>query len=325
MNRPMRTVLLAMVAITVIASIPVHRASSHLNDFTDSGQVVRWPQDHQVLWNLNPSHGGNISGNRSLADVIQAAFNTWSGAPNTLLNVARGADSSKTSNGMDDTNLICFICKGDFTSEAETLAVTFTTNATQAGVTDGRGGTTEFAGQILDADILFNPNHDFTTDAGGPAEDLQTVATHEIGHFFGLSHSAVVRAIMYPFAPPVETTLSYDDVAGISADYPKASPDVLIGAISGTIRLNGAPVFGAHVYADSNTSAEPFAGFNVRKTPIGALSLPDGSYNISGVPADTYTVTAEPLDLPVTDSDVNGYASSFGKPAVQTNFTTRSH
>jgi hypothetical protein len=35
-------------------------------------------------------------------------------------------------------------------------------------------------------------------------------------------------------------------------------------------------------------------------------------------------VIAEPLDEPVSDSDVS-WASEFGKSAVQTNFTTRWH
>jgi len=226
---------------------------------------------------------------------------------------------------MDGTNLICFVCHGDFDSEPETLAVTMTTVATQAGVSDGHGGTVQFAGQIVDADIIFNSAHDFTTDGSGTGQDLQTVATHEIGHFFGLAHSSVVRAVMYPFAPPVETRLSYDDVAAISANYGKAAPDVPIGSIAGTVRLGGAGVFGVHVFVDSTTSAEPFAAFNIRKSPIGTLTLPDGSYVISGVPADSYTVTAEPLDGPVLDSNLGGYAAAYGRSAVQTGFTSRWH
>jgi len=120
-------------------------------------------------------------------------------------------------------------------------------------------------------------------------------------------------------------TLSYDDVAGVSSLYPAATPDVSTGSIQGTVRLNGTGVFGAHVFANSTTSANPFSGFaNVRKSPIGALTLGDGSYTISGVPPDSYVVIAEPLDKPVSDSDVS-WASEFGKSSVQTNFTTRWH
>ncbi len=303
-------------------------ASPHSNNLTLIGGAVhadRWPQSAQLVWNINPAHGPNIAGARPVEDVVQAAFDTWTSAPNAALNVTRGNDSAVTTFGMDGTNLICFVCHGDFDSEPETLAVTMTTVATEAGVPDGNGGTTQFAGQILDADIIFNSAHDFTVDGSAGGQDLQTVATHEIGHFFGLAHSAVVRAVMYPFAPPMQTRLSYDDVAAISVNYGKAAPDIPTVSIAGTVRFGGAGVFGAHVFADSTTSAEPFAAFNIRKSPIGAMTLPDGSYVISGVPADSYTVTAEPLDSPVVDSNLAGYAAAYGRSAMQTGFTTRWH
>jgi hypothetical protein len=331
----MRRTFLTTSAIAVVAIIAIilYRplpASSHQNDLTASSagpQPDHWAASAMpVQWNLNPARGGNIQGARSVADVIQASFNTWTGAPNTALSAARGPDSTQTAAGFDSTNLICFVCNGDFSSEAETLAVTITTTATSVGDSDGRGGKTQFIGQILDADLLFNPTKDFTSDIGGANQDLQTVATHEIGHFFGLDHSGIVRAIMFPFTPDTAlTTLSYDDVGAISAAYPKASPDVATGVISGAVRLSGSPVFGAHVFADSQTAAQSFAGFNVRKSPIGAMSLPDGTYSITGVPADSYLVTAEPLDLPETNADVSDFSKAFNKTAVQTNFNTRSH
>jgi hypothetical protein len=323
------TSAIAIAVIIAMVLYPPLPAFSHLNDLTASSngpQPDRWPANAlPVTWNINPAHGGNIQGSRTVADVIQASFNTWMAAPNTTVSATRGPDSSDAAPGFNNTNLICFVCSGDFSSEAETLAVTMTTVATSVGASDGRGGTTQFVGQILDADILFNPSKSFTTDVGGPNQDLQTVATHEIGHFFGLDHSAIVRAMMFPFTPDSETTLSYDDVGGISAIYPKASLDVPTGVISGAVRLNGAAVFGAHVFADSQTATQSYSGFNVRKSPIGALSLPDGTYSITGVPPDSYIVTAEPLDLPVTNSDVSDFPKAFNKTAVQTNFSTRSH
>src|SRR5207248_8953552 len=208
-----------------------------------------------VQWNLNPSAGSNISGSRSAADVIKAAFATWTFAPNTFLPAARGADSSVSneSNSSPGINLICFVCAdADFTRDAETLAVTITTTADAAGEADGHGGSSRFPGQIIKADIIFNPGVSYSTDpaaAGGSTQDLQTVATHEVGHFLGLDHSGVVRAVMFPFAPVSEHILSYDDDAGISTLYPKSTPDVPTGNITGTVRMFGSntPVFGAHV------------------------------------------------------------------------------
>ena len=258
-----------------------------------------------------------------MAQVMQTSFDTWTVAPNTAVSLSRGSDSSvsQEKNSPSNINLICFVCSDAPFGGTETLAVTVTTTADGPGASDGHGGTTQFAGQIIKGDISFNPSTQFDT-GGGTGQDLQTVATHEIGHFFGLDHSAVVRAVMFPFAPAILTTLSYDDVAGISSLYPQGTPDVVTGSISGKVTLNGSSVFGAHVSANSTTSASAFS--NVRKTPIGTLTRPDGTYTISGLPADSYLVVAEPLDLPVSDSDVS-WASEFSQSKVQTNFTTRWH
>lgn len=278
-----------------------------------------------VQWNLNPQTGSNISGNRSVADVMSAAFATWEAAPNVVLPVQQGANSSVSteSSSPKNVNLICFVCAdADFSKDSQTLAVTITTTADSAGTDNYHGGLTTFPGQIIKADIVFNPSTTFTT-GGTSGQDLQTVATHEVGHFFGLSHSGIVRAVMFPSASDLQK-LSWDDVAGMATLYPKSSPDVATGAISGTVTKNSAGVFGAQVYAEPAAGGQPY-GSNIRMTAVGALTHPDGSYTIQGLPPGSYTVIAEPLDKPVTNTDVNGYAPAFGQPSVDTSFTTRAH
>ncbi|HEX7960335.1 MAG TPA: matrixin family metalloprotease [Terriglobales bacterium] len=325
----LNAMLLAAIAAVFFAARP---AASYLQQLQGSATApLRWDfTAFPVQWRLNPdTSSAKISGDRDPADVITASFQTWLNAPNLALNVSRGPDTSLNSpNAVDGVNLICFVCTGDFSKDSQTLAVTLSFTAKNAGEDDLHGGRTKFAGQLKDADILFNPQVSFsTTQAGPPANvsDLQTVATHEIGHFFGMDHSAVVRATMFPFAPPIERTLSYDDVAGLSQIYPKAAPDVATGVIAGTVRLtDGSAVFGAHVFASSTTNADPYGGA-LRKTPIGTLTMPDGTYRIAGVPPDSYAVAAEPLDQPVTNQDINTFAPNLGQSSVQTNFTTRWH
>jgi hypothetical protein len=323
--RPSFSLILLLPVLALAASLLLAvPAFSFLPQLTSS-QPDRWSLSaFAIQWNLNPStSGAKISGSQSVAQVMQASFDTWATAPNTALSIARGPDSSvsQEKNSPSNINLICFVCSDAPFGGTETLAVTITTTADGPGTSDGHGGTTQFAGQIVKGDIAFNPGTQFDT-GGGTGQNMQTVATHEIGHFFGLDHSAVVRAVMFPFAPDLLTTLSYDDVAGISSLYPQGTPDVATGSISGKVTLKGSSVFGAHVFANSTTSAMAFS--NIRKTPIGTLTRSDGTYTISGVPADSYLVAAEPLDLPVSDSDVS-WASEFNQAKVQTNFTTRWH
>ena len=324
--RRWKAILLALV-LTVAACWLVRPAFSFVPEIT-SGHNDEWSvTSFAMQWNIDPSTGSNITGSaNTVTTVIANSFAAWVNAPNTTLPVTQGANSNVTqeTSSPHNVNLICFVCNDVAFGGSETLAETITTTADAAGQDDFHGGVTQFAGQIIKADIAFNPAVTFDL-GGGSGQDLQTVATHEIGHFFGLDHSAVTRAMMFPFAPDILHTLSYDDVAGISSLYPQAAPDVATGSITGTVGLGGTGVFGAHVFANSTTSANPFSGFaNIRKTPIGALTLTDGSYSITGVPADTYVVIAEPLDQPVSNADVS-WASEFGKSAVQTNFTTRWH
>jgi hypothetical protein len=330
-NRCTIFVAISAFAICLAFVIP---AFSYLPMFTrtraGTAEMDHWDLNEFALtYSVNPSVGSNFSGGGDPVQIIEASFNTWTSAPNTALSISRGPDTSIHQAAFDGSNVICFDCsdKSSFGGTTDTLAVTVTTTADASGQATKHGGVSTGPGQILDADIEFNPDVKWSTGSSisGSQQHLQTVATHEIGHFFGLDDSAVVRAVMFPFAPDVSTTLSYDDVAGIALLYPKSAPDVATGSISGTVNIEGgSAVFGAHVFADSTSSQIAF-GSTIRKSPISTMSRPDGTYTIQGVPADSYTVTAEPLDDPVTDSDISGYASAFSKASVQTNFGTHWH
>ena len=56
------------------------------------------------------------------------------------------------------------------------------------------------SGEILEADIFFNSSFPWSVSAGGEQGryDLQSIATHETGHFFGLGHSALGETEVYP-------------------------------------------------------------------------------------------------------------------------------
>jgi hypothetical protein len=85
-------------------------------------------------------------------------------------------------------------------------------------------------GAIFDADIEINSSeNEFSLGVMGVSNDLQSVLTHEVGHFLGLDHTRVPNATMladYELSNLGTRTLSSDDRAGICSIYaPVASTE----------------------------------------------------------------------------------------------------
>ena len=198
-----------------------------------------------------------------------------------------------------------------------------------------------FPGQVLDADILLRPNDPsvrFATPEALPsnptAYDLDSVLAHETGHVFGLGHSGVWRAMMFPFVPSPgaflgtrptvpfpDAPLAEDDRAAIRALYPDPLDFLHSGSIRGRIlpanplALAGDPaapagVFGAQVVAmDETTGGVIAAAVSGWSCTDPGPPVFDGAYHIERLavgPGQAYRLYAEPLDGPLTTSDAFG-------------------
>jgi len=182
-----------------------------------------------------------------------------------------------------------------------------------------------FTGEIAEADIVFNQDVPWAVSPEGTAGryDFQSTATHEIGHFLGLGHSAVGvmetsggsrrllegSAIMYPFAFPDGTitgrTPTPDDIVGASALYPTASFSAETGSLSGTVTKSGFGVAGAHIMAFNPYTDEL----------IGFFTDQDGLFTLPGLEPGPYVVRVNPISDPLSPEDFG-----FDEAEVDLNF-----
>jgi hypothetical protein len=174
----------------------------------------RWPT-RQVPFFVNPVNS-DMTEDAAIAS-FQAAAAAWSEQTNASIELyyaGRTAGSSITNNGVNEV----------FFRNA--------TSGSQAGASyywyDGSGRLIDADMVIWDAAYKFYPGQSGCSSSGIYLVDL---ATHEFGHFLGLSHSNDTTATMYPSMPAYcdlgWRALGADDRAGIEALYPpSAEPPV---------------------------------------------------------------------------------------------------
>ena len=194
----------------------------------------------------------------------------------------------------------------------------------------------DVTGEIVESDIFFNSSSiPWSVSATGTSGrfDLQSIATHEIGHLFGIGHSALGEteqisggrrviakgAVMFPIAYSpgsiTDRALQPDDIAGISDLYPAGGFQSNTGSVTGTVTKNGKGVFGAHVVAFSPSGGTLVGNFTQDAS---------GAFTISGLTPGPVILRVEPVDDADLDSffdnssavDVNFKVTYYGRLAI---------
>lgn len=359
MTRHAQKCLLIAIAVGLTTTM---RASDNL-DFAINGQIYDIVWDSRlfdgtpgfpgaILWHHNPSGIPAASATFNQASFetsIEASFNTWENVDNGVAEeplipvVNFGGQSSATDAfALDGVNLVAW--KPDFPDG--TLAVTpcWGLDAPTTTTTDAQGhtvlpvdggasipfpgppGVTYPVGTVIDCGMQFDSFDTWSTSAVPDPNgfDVQGIATHEGGHFIGVSHSTLgdftasnpMSATMLPVVAAGDAnprTLEEDDKASILRLYARNRfsgpiPQTVAGRALITLRLlkDGAcaPATGVSVVAYRTQSGingtnriETFSGSQLRAfTPHqpfnGSVTL-----NVPPLPAgESYTIYARTLE-----------------------------
>lgn len=207
---------------------------------------------------------------------MRAAFETWT-TPNV----------TTCSTAMD------FSFQGNFASPSGTAAISGNdgnNNVIWLGGTSWRYGsgtlglatTTFSSGSLLDADMELNNNSRWGTTGAAGDTDLQSVVTHEAGHFIGFAHSTSGNAVMNPSigSGVIKRNLLGPDLSDICGVYPgvaggQGSPcTTSANCTGGTVCEGGVGSSSLLCTRDCTGSESCPAGYSCQPSTAGFACLP---------------------------------------------------
>ena len=292
----------------------------------NAGSVTRWDlgiyPDGRIPYLVNPTQPAGAvpiaPAGTTEADLIRRvyeSFLTFEAVQGSEVRFRYQGTTSAT-NGFDGSNVVTFSPVGfSFPPAFPGGIFPLIFSAMDAGTVTAPGGmvfTANFPGQVMEVDVVVNPQGDFTIDDSGPPAGttfhMPGVLVHEISHALGFDHDGIGTGTMYGFFTTgggfFNRELDIGDRVGVASFYPTPEFVASTGTISGRVmRADGSPVFGAHVVVadpDGNVVSSTVSGASATDA-IGypsAYSDNNGNFWFVGLPPGRYSVHVEPLDGP---------------------------
>ena len=208
----------------IVAKIPGRVSSYSKSDNTGNVQVTTSggvKSDNYGNFGVTYSYGGGKWSGRNVTyfvnantadttgelEAVNAAAGTWNNA-GANFGLVYGGTTAKKSSAIEGEYSIMWV-NYDTASVATTITWWYTTDPKT----------------IVECDIVFNDlNNNWGTDKSPTKMDVQTVATHELGHWIQLLDlygSTDYKKMMYGYVSDgeIRRTLSVDDIDGIKAVY----------------------------------------------------------------------------------------------------------